>query len=59
MTHAVLAGRAWRKSGEYGQALDGSAEEICVPQSIFFALKWLLDLYTVILSRAVYFHLCL
>lgn len=28
MTHVVLAGRAWRKSRECGQALDSSAEEI-------------------------------
>lgn len=47
-----------KREGIWAEILNCSVEELCVPQSIFFALKLLLDLYIVILSRAVYFHLC-
>lgn len=48
-----------KTKGMWAEILNCSVEEICVPQSIFFALKLLLDLYIVTLFRAVYFHLCL
>lgn len=48
-----------KTKGMWAGSLICSVEENYVPQSIFFALKLLLDLYIVTLFRAVYFHLCL
>ena len=45
--------------GIWVEMLYCSVEEISLLQSISFALKLLLDLCIVTLSRAAYFHLCL